>query len=147
APPPSSVIGLIDPTHPTRQQGFSWARHKSHNQLKLNGISIHRQQQPLSARLNGRKSIVPGGSASGGDYSATGPTPPRQAAPLKYGVLILVMSRLPFACLSSRRPMWMLPTAWVSNISEKMGSLQAEVLAGEGDHLLRAKLLDLASKG
>ncbi|KSV68814.1 hypothetical protein N185_28555 [Sinorhizobium sp. GW3] len=43
--------------------------------------------------------------------------------------------------------MWMLPTAWISNISEKMGSLQAEVLAGEGDHLLRATLLDLASKG
>ncbi len=80
APPPSSVIGLIDPHPHRRQQGFSWARHKSHNQLKLNGISIHRKQQPLSARLNGRKSIVPGGSASGGDYSATGPTPPASSS-------------------------------------------------------------------
>ncbi|WP_210178858.1 hypothetical protein, partial [Ensifer sp. Root954] len=67
-------------THPTRQQGFSWARHKSHNQLNLNGISIHRQQQALSARLNGRKSIDPGGSAGAGDYSATGPTPPASSS-------------------------------------------------------------------
>ncbi|WP_457579641.1 hypothetical protein, partial [Ensifer adhaerens] len=61
-------------------QGFSWARHKSHNQLKLKGISIHRQQQPLSARLNGRKSIDQGGSAGACDYSATGPTPPASSS-------------------------------------------------------------------